>query len=278
MNIATNSQKNKPSLFLKKRIAAGIILTTLTILFLSSLYYKHDHQRLFILIQEGDAKKFEQEVKEVWNSDACYLNGKPLITFAAESDDSSFLVILLRNKAKVDRKDLQAERTPLFWAIKSGHLNNAQLLIDHGGDLYTRDRWGHPLIRQIIDACPSRIDFFLNQKDFNLNHTDSVGVTPLAVAIHYGNFALVRRLVECDADIHQANHAQVTPLMTACIFGHLEIAKYLLARGAKINAMSKVNKIALDYPLPHQSIYDYLLTQGAKKGKELRSMIVPPEK
>ena len=80
--------------------------------------------------------------------------------------------------------------------------------------------------------------------DFNQN--DIYNESPLFEAIDQKNLELVKFLVEkCGADIEHREVQHRSPLYVACSGGAMEIALYLLEKGADINAVTLIGRSAL---------------------------------
>jgi ankyrin repeat protein len=59
-------------------------------------------------------------------------------------------------------------------------------------------------------------------------------------AVKYNNFELVKILIEAGADVHgDDGYCKRTPLHYACRNGNAEIAKFLIGKGAKVNAKDR---------------------------------------
>jgi ankyrin repeat protein len=108
--------------------------------------------------------------------------------------------------------------TPLRGAVALGHLEVAQVLLEAGADLHTRD---------------------------------DDGGTLLHAAAWSGNGAVVRFLLQRGLDVNAATKSGRTPLMAAAEEGHLEAARALLEAGADLNARGSSgpqrNKTAVEY-------------------------------
>ncbi len=63
-----------------------------------------------------------------------------------------------------------------------------------------------------------------------------------------------------------------TPLLVAAEEGKLEMVKFLIEKGADVNALSKFDKTALDYALGknHDVVAGYLQNKGGRKESELK--------
>src|SRR5262245_6297935 len=75
------------------------------------------------------------------------------------------------------------------------------------------------------------------------NATDRRGDTPLMYAGVYSDTAMVKLLLEHSADVNAVNPEGATPLMRGA--GEFEKVELLLARGAKVDAKSKLGRTAL---------------------------------
>ncbi|MHB9147566.1 MAG: ankyrin repeat domain-containing protein [Candidatus Amoebophilus sp.] len=88
---------------------------------------------------------------------------------------------------------------------------------------------------------------------------------PLHKACEVGNLEAVKYLVEKGADLNAKGNRDYTPLHYACRKGNLEIVKYLLEQGADIQAKNMWNDTALHYACEkgNLEVVKYLLEQGA---------------
>jgi ankyrin repeat protein len=71
------------------------------------------------------------------------------------------------------------------------------------------------------------------------------GMTALLYAAREGHTAAVHALVEAGADLNLASADKVSPMVEAIINGHLDLAKYLLDKGADPNVVSVSGMTAL---------------------------------
>nr|WP_294937766.1 ankyrin repeat domain-containing protein [uncultured Flavobacterium sp.] len=69
-------------------------------------------------------------------------------------------------------------------------------------------------------------------------------VTPLFVAISKGDLATVKKFVEYGVDVNEAKNG-MTPLMYAARYNNPEIAKFLIEKGANIDAKNHNGYTAL---------------------------------
>jgi len=80
-------------------------------------------------------------------------------------------------------------------------------------------------------------------------------------AINQNNVILVKKLIECGADINAFNKNSVTPLIYACDKGRLQIVKHLVEHGADVNQVNEdhVSALATAYNKGRLNIAKYLV-------------------
>ena len=126
-------------------------------------------------------------------------------------------------------------------AAGSGHLNIVQYFVEHGANLNLADNYGTPLI-VAIGSNHMEIVQYLVEHGADVNLQSPYG-GPLCYAISSKRLDVVRYLVEhgayIDWDLDKKGN---TALHIAASCGHLEIAQYLLSKGANKQALNKEKK------------------------------------
>ncbi len=76
---------------------------------------------------------------------------------------------------------------------------------------------------------------------------------------------IVKYLIEKGADVNAKDYYGVTALMYAALYGHLDIVKYLVEHGADVNAKNVNGDLALMYAsnYGHTDIVKYLVEKGS---------------
>lgn len=72
------------------------------------------------------------------------------------------------------------------------------------------------------------------------------GQKPIHVAVYYDKIYIVKYLISKGADVNARDSNNGTPLMIASNLGHLDILRCLIANGADINAKNNQNKTAMN--------------------------------
>ena len=71
-------------------------------------------------------------------------------------------------------------------------------------------------------------------------------VTPLSVAISKGDIQTVKKIVEYGADVNEISNG-LSPLMFAARYNKIEILKFLLSKGARLDEKDENGFTALKY-------------------------------
>jgi len=120
---------------------------------------------------------------------------------------------------------------------------------------------GHDNIAQILIASRIKLDIFeasatgttervrelLEAKPALANGFSPDGFTPLGLASFFGHLETARLLLDKGAkvDVPSNNFLKAVPLRSASVAGHLEVAKLLIDRGANVNALGEAGETPL---------------------------------
>ncbi|KAM0158465.1 hypothetical protein ACHAQE_005481 [Botrytis cinerea] len=169
----------------------------------------------------------------IYDASEIFLN-LSLIQFAAAFSGPSIINLLLEYGAQVDEEIPTIGGTALHLASQYGSKYN--------------------------------IDVLLSQKP-NMNQKDRDGTTPLHLASRYGREENVVRLLDAGADYSQLNYSNSTAFHNAAMYGHLEILQLLYERGSQ-RYINEAN-VFFNAPLHlaslngHVNIAEWLLQKGA---------------
>ena len=149
---------------------------------------------------------------------------------AAKTGDVAAITAALEAGADINAEDRGA--TPLYFAVRRGHLAVARLLLERGAEINVGSNyWGDVLT---IATGKQRVDLMtlLLAHGANPNSTFH-GESVLHVAVKFGCLACVKLLVEAGADVNAPTYDfdTRTPIHLAIRYGYPEVAGYLLAHG-----------------------------------------------
>ncbi|KAM0843917.1 hypothetical protein ACQ4PT_057404 [Festuca glaucescens] len=110
----------------------------------------------------------------------------------------------------------------------------------------SRSRWPAPPTWASTPSTPPAAggrlplyQYLVEEVKMDINKPDtSQDCSPTEHAIAYGNLPAVAYLLDHGADLHLKRRGNVTLLHSAAIHGHCEIVKFLLSRGADVDALS----------------------------------------
>jgi ankyrin repeat protein len=130
-----------------------------------------------------------------------------------------------------------SQRNEFIKAMKFDDVNTVKSLISQGINPNLVDLNGNPmLVLAIKDRSYKVIDVLLVAKGMDVDLSNRQGETPLMIASINGDLPLVRTLVLKNKA--QLDHISWTPLHYACAKGHLDVAQFLIANGAKVDSLS----------------------------------------
>jgi ankyrin repeat protein len=153
--------------------------------------------------------------------------------------------------------------TPLRDAISCGHLDIAQVMVQHGAhiDIYSAAGlgWTGWVTRQLKDH-PEQADV-----------ADDWHYTPMTYAVAAGAAGTAEQLLSHGADVGRIFDDGGTFLELATFYGHHDLMAVLLAHGADVNARNQAGETALDFAIKYnqQDAADLLREHGGKRGSEL---------
>ncbi len=81
---------------------------------------------------------------------------------------------------------------------------------------------------------------------YKVEKTEIKNVTPFCISIVKGDYEMVKKMVELGSDVNKQSQG-MTPLMYAARYNRVEIIKFLVANGAKINLKDRKGFSAIKY-------------------------------
>lgn len=158
----------------------------------------------------------------------------------ASSGKEDVAELLIAHGADVNAKDKYGD-TPLY-SVRSKKV--AELLIAHGADLMAKDIYGRTPLHMAHDEGGTET---LLANGINVNARDSEGFTPLHHMAAIGRSHMIKFLLAKGADVNAMNNNySSTPLHAAANSNASESAELLIAAGADISAINKEGHTPLD--------------------------------
>ena len=154
-------------------------------------------------------------------ANAALPSGETVLMAAARTGDPAVLDALIGAGADVNAAQTSKAQTALMWAVAENRLEAARLLLEHGADVHARTA-GDSLGSDAPASGRGR-----------MMRSPRGGFTPLMFAARQGDVAMVRLLLDHDANINEAAADGSTPLLVATVRGHVPLALFLLEQGAE---------------------------------------------
>ncbi len=223
---------------------------------------------------------------------------------AVKSGDSKKVEQLLSVKnVKLDQKDTLG-LSPLHWAVEKRRKKMIQMLVNKGADLNVQNKDGDTPLHIATMNASEKIAKFLISKKAKINKGNNQGFTPLHYAALYGNSGMAslllqfgakidakaKKIVQKKMPIHLAAQkgdvvvmsvfidkypnmlnitceSNSTLLHIAVVHNQIDAVKYLIVKGAKIEAQTKEGHRPLHLAVQSNNIkiVEILLALGAQK-------------
>ena len=181
-------------------------------------------------------------------------------SFLGMHDIVEFLIV--EHSQDVSARGFDKKETPLHVALRQGHVDVAQLLLEHGADIEAQDDDKcTPLLlaSQCGDVEVARI---LLERGADTEARDYMKRTPLLLASEYGHEDVVRVLLEHGADTEARDESGWSSLELASFHGNEELARVLLMHGADVIAQYRDNRTSLHFT-QGQEVTRLLLEHGS---------------
>jgi ankyrin repeat protein/beta-lactamase regulating signal transducer with metallopeptidase domain len=255
---------------------------------LTPLYYAATHnaeQIVDLLVAKGADVNTTNETEDGY--------GRALLHYAIAHDDSKDAVKLLISKgANVNVVDWDGF-TPLMWATWEVDKDIVELLISKGADVNQEDNYGCSVLTYVASskdlvelliakgAAPiSAIHLAASAGDLdevkrlveegvdaNTRAKGSGGWTPLFAAVFGDHIDVARFLITKGADVNAKDMAGLTPLHNSCEQGKRNMAELLIAEGADVNARDLAGRTPLHRMFiigrDHMDVAELLIAEGA---------------
>lgn len=160
-------------------------------------------------------------------------------------------------------------KTPLHYAAENDQKDVAELLIDHGADINTRDSNGGfaPIDLALSSYHYMDVLELLVARGADANHTADNGLTPLHEAALRGQRDALPLLLSKGAKIDTQDGKGTSPLLWALMMGHVDAAEILVNAGANPNlaGVQGFTPLSLAQRRGYGRIADLLRQHGAQR-------------
>ena len=156
------------------------------------------------------------------------------------------LWMVIEKRDKVESQDIFSLQD-LHDAAKAGNLERVILLVEQGADKnQVGGKFGDTALSAAAENNCLAVVRYLVEQDADMEIADVMGWTPLIDASRHGHLEVAKCVLEKGANTEKATNHGLTPLHYAVMFGHLEIAKLLMSYGADLNAKNSGGKLPIE--------------------------------
>lgn len=191
-----------------------------------------------------------------------------LLTNVCSIGHRSLAERLIDNGAKVDAYGRPSDTPPLHAAIKQGHLDVVNLLLEKGADVNCLDQRGWTPLQCSISRGYSHISDRLLKATGLTDNLNKDNLTSAHLAARLGDVSLLEKVIDLNKSETGEGKERIfsQPLHEAAANGHLEAVKFLLERDAPIDELDSEGKTALFIALSknHAQVVKHLFEHGAK--------------
>ncbi|MBU2529608.1 MAG: ankyrin repeat domain-containing protein [Elusimicrobia bacterium] len=128
--------------------------------------------------------------------------------------------------------------TPLMIAVVRNKPEMADLLLEHGADINTRNK-SQTLLHLVARYGKNDMVEYLLKKGLNTNRRDWLSWTPLMWACLFGKTDIVKTLIDGGADVNAQDVDRNTPLILAAWRGHRDTAMLLIDHHANLFVINR---------------------------------------
>jgi uncharacterized protein len=190
----------------------------------------------------------------------------PLIK-AAWDGDEEIVTALLAAGAKVNARATDTGETALINAVSNKFTPIVKVLLDAGADLSIRNRFDFNALTIAVAANNEELAGLLLDRGANIE-TETSTLTPLMFAASAGNVNMIRFLVKRGAKVnHGAKEGRQTALLSAIYSGKPDAVQALVDLKADVNAKTKDGDTPLKAAMKgdQDDVVKILKAAGAKK-------------
>ncbi len=206
--------------------------------------------------------------------------GYTLLHEAVAGKSHEILSVCLKAGLEIDSPNGAGE-TPLLQAVKIMDLHAVRMLLHAKADVNKMDQFGFRPIdiaaRQAhMKHAPEILELLINNRaDIADTQSAYVHMSPIHIAIQSGELNSIKPFFTRKSALeYRETHTGFTPLLGAVSEGHKALLKFLISKGAKVDAADYKGRTALHVAVEmgHLSLFPYLIKECKidpnKKDKE----------
>ena len=199
---------------------------------------------LYLAAMNGNAAMIDILLRGGADAKAANPGGETALMTAARTGKLDAVKLLIDRGADVNAKESVREQTALMWAVLENHPDVAKLLLARGADVNAQT---NVVIPDGTTGTPETKSADIGAHGPGIYRaravpTPSGAMTALLFAAREGNLEMARILVDGNADIERPAANGTRPLVVAITNNHIQLAMFLLEKGADPNASDSFYK------------------------------------
>jgi ankyrin len=191
---------------------------------------------IYLAALNGNAAMIDVLLKAGADANAANPGGETALMTASRTGKIDAVRLLLDRGANVNVKESVREHTALIWAVLENHPEIVKLLLARGANINAQTKVEIP-DGGAAEPRGASGDIGAHGPGFYRSRavpSPSGALTALAFAAREGNLPMVRLLADSKADLNLPSANGTPPITIAIINNHIELAMFLVERGADI--------------------------------------------
>jgi ankyrin repeat protein len=207
---------------------------------------------IYFAAVNGHAAILEKLLKAGADANFTNADGEAVLMTASRTGKPDAVKVLLDHGAKVNTAEAVRGQTAVMWAAAENHPDVVRLLVERGADLnaHTKET---PAPDPAVIWTPGRAagDGITRLR---ARPQPGGGFTALHFAARDGNLEMTKFLVELGAKVNERTASGMTPMLASVINNHFKVAQYLLDHNTDPNLADSYQRTALFAALEMRNI------------------------
>lgn len=191
--------------------------------------------------------------------------GLSLLDYAIRLHNNDIFKVLMRNFIDVDLQDKYGN-TAYHYAVINNRLTYLKLLLTTNGNAMMPNNSGQtPLFLACLYGREEMVSLYLEHYKLNLAYKDKQEETVLMALVRSRNLKLLKQFDGYESLLEEPNYFGETPLTIAVARDSVQVASFLISKGAFINTKNHFGETPLFYAIRNENylMVDLLLKNGA---------------
>jgi ankyrin repeat protein len=214
---------------------------------------------MYLASVNGNAAMIDAILRAGVSAKSANSGGETALMTTVRTGKLDAVKLLLDRGADVNAKESVRGQTALMWAVLENHPDVVKLLLARGADVNAQSKVEIP---DGITAEPQGTSGDIGAHGPGLYRSRAVpspsgAMSPLLYAAREGNLEMARILVDAKANLNLASANGTPPIVVAITNNHIELALFLLEKGADPNAADRFWKRYPLYAAVEMRNYDF---------------------